>query len=65
MSGLFSLLIFTALAAVLVALGLGLYTLARGSKDRQRSNRLMQWRIALQGIAIIIILVAVVIGRGH
>ena len=58
-------LIFIALGAVLVVLFMGLFTLAKGGADRSRSNRLMQWRVALQGVAILIILVAILIAKGH
>jgi hypothetical protein len=58
-------LIFIALGAVVVTLLLGLVDLAKGKPDRSRSNKLMQWRVILQGVAILIILVAVLISRGH
>lgn len=58
-------LIFIALGAVVVVLLLGLFALAKSGPDRSRSNRLMQWRVALQGIAIFIILVAILLARGQ
>lgn len=58
-------LIFIALGAVAVVMVLGLFSLAKPGADRSRSNRLMQWRVALQGIAILIILIAILISRGH
>jgi len=58
-------LIFIALGAVVVTLVMGLFDLARGKPDRSRSNKLMQWRVVLQGIAILIILIAVLISRGQ
>jgi Hypoxia induced protein conserved region len=56
-------LIFAALGAVVVVLILGLFSLAKSGPDRSRSNRLMQWRVALQGVALLIILIAVLISR--
>ncbi len=35
----------------------GLVGLARGSSDPQRSNRLMRWRVILQGTAILLLLI--------
>ena len=58
-------LIIIALGAVAVTLILGLFSLAKSGPDRSRSNRLMQWRVGLQAIAILIILIAVLIARGH
>ncbi len=59
MSVFFPILIFVALGAVLIVLVMGLIGLAKGGHDRSRSNRLMQWRIALQFLAIAILLLAV------
>jgi len=58
-------IIFAALGAVLVVLMLGLFALAKGGADRSRSNKLMQWRVALQGVAILVILVAILAARHH
>jgi membrane protein implicated in regulation of membrane protease activity len=58
----FPILIFAALGGVVVVLMLGLVNLARGG-DPARSNRLMRWRIALQGLAILLILVAVLMAH--
>jgi len=58
----FPLLIFAALAGVVIVLLLGLLNLARGG-DPARSNRLMRWRIGLQGLAILLILIAVLIAH--
>lgn len=49
-------LIVVAMLAVLGVLGLGLINMARG-KSAQRSNKLMQFRVLLQGIALLLFLV--------
>ena len=49
-------LIVVAMLATLGVLGLGLFNLARG-KSAQRSNKLMQSRVLLQGIALLLFLV--------
>jgi hypothetical protein len=42
-----------AMAAVLTVLGLGLFTMVRGKDiSGQTSNKLMWWRVMLQGIAL-------------
>ena len=48
-------LVVLALASVVLVLGAGLIGLARGM-DPHRSNRLMQWRILLQGAALVLFL---------
>ncbi|MEM6851827.1 MAG: twin transmembrane helix small protein [Pseudomonadota bacterium] len=46
-----------ALAAVAIVLGLGIYSLARGGAFAKRnSNKLMQWRVGLQALAIAIMM---------
>ena len=48
------------LVATVVSLGLGLVTLAGDDeRHRRRSNRLMQWRVGLQGLAVIVLLALV------
>jgi len=52
-------LIIMVVLAMLGTLGVlfaGLIGLARGSPDPRRSNRLMQWRVILQGSAILLLL---------
>ncbi len=49
-------LIVVAMLATLGVLGLGLLNMARG-KSAQRSNKLMQSRVLLQGIALLLFLV--------
>jgi len=57
MSGLFLILIPVAMIAVVVVLGLGLYNLAHHGSP-QRSQELMRWRVLLQLLAVIIIMIA-------
>jgi uncharacterized BrkB/YihY/UPF0761 family membrane protein len=58
MSGfLFALLIF-AMLAVLAVLFFGLFSMARGGPFNDRNaNKLMRWRVALQGVALLIFVV--------
>lgn len=49
--------------AVLAVLLMGFYTLARGGSPNL-SQKLMRWRIGLQFVAIIIIMVTVYLARG-
>ena len=50
-------LIPVSIAAVVAVLGLGLYSLARGGAfNKKNSNKLMQLRVALQAVAIAIIM---------
>jgi predicted membrane protein len=64
MHDIFDLLIPIALAAVLAALGFGIYALFRGGDfGRSYSNKLMRLRVVLQFVAIIV-LVAAFLWRG-
>ena len=56
----FDILILTAIAAVTITLGFGVYTLYRGGDfARSYSNKLMRLRVALQAVAIAILVLAV------
>lgn len=51
-----------ALLAVAFVLGRGLISFTRdGEEHRRRSNRLMQWRVALQFLAVILLLLFLVL----
>ena len=52
-----------ALAAVFIVLMLGLFNMMRGG-DSNRSQRLMRWRVGLQFVAIVIVLLMVWLKRG-
>lgn len=58
MSGLLSFFIPLAFVALVVILVLGVLTLLRGGPDRRFSNKLMQLRVVVQGIALILLLIA-------
>ncbi len=53
MSQIFMILLFVVMVAILGVLGLGMAGLARGG-DPGRSNRLMQARVILQGVALVL-----------
>lgn len=51
-------LILVAVAAVAVTLALGLYALYRGGEyARSRSNKIMRLRVALQAVAVVLLLI--------
>jgi len=59
MDTVFNILIPIALAAVLVTLGLGIYSLYRGGEfGRSYSNRLMRLRVVLQAVAVALLVAA-------
>jgi len=56
----FAILIAIALAAVVVVLIVGVFTMARGGEFNDKyGNRMMRWRVALQALAVIMMLVFV------
>ena len=56
---LFTILIPAAMLAVLVTLGFGLYALFRGGEyGRSNSNKLMRMRVALQFLAVLVLIAA-------
>ncbi len=59
MSALFPILLGTALLLTLGVLFAGIITMGRpGEASRERSNKLMRWRVILQGVAIVIFILA-------
>lgn len=57
MSNVFDILILAAIAAVAVVLGFGLYSLFRGGAyARSNSNRLMRLRVAVQAVAVVLLM---------
>jgi len=57
----FDILVIAAILAVTVTLGLGLYSLFRGGDYAwSHSNRLMRWRVGLQAVAVLILVVGMV-----
>jgi uncharacterized membrane protein len=64
MTGIFSILIPVALGAVALTLFVGIYALFRGGDfGRTYSNKLMRLRVALQFVAILIVVAAVAVMR--
>jgi hypothetical protein len=59
MDTLFNILIPLSLAAVFLTLCVGIYALFRGGEfGRSHSNRLMRLRVALQAVAVVVLLAA-------
>jgi len=59
MGTVFDILILIAIAAVAITLGFGIRSLYKtGPEARSRSNRLMRLRVALQALAVALLLVA-------
>ena len=56
-------LIVSALLAVLAVLALGLFNMMRGG-SANRSQSLMRWRVGLQFLAIVIVVIVVWFRRG-
>ena len=62
----FDILILTAIAAVTITLGFGVYTLYRGGDfARSNSNKLMRLRIILQAVAVLLLMVGMWLKRTH
>ena len=60
MNGFLVVLLGLALLAVLGVLFAGLFSMARGGTfNRKHGNRLMRWRVALQGLAVLLFALAV------
>lgn len=60
----FAILIVVAMLMTLGVLFAGMLTMARGGEfNRKHGNRLMRWRVALQGLAIVLFAIAMLIGR--
>jgi hypothetical protein len=58
MTGFLTILLAITLLAVLGVLGAGTIGVVRGG-DPMRSNRLMRWRVILQGVALVIFLLLI------
>ncbi len=59
-----SVLVPLAMAATVIALVMGLFQMARGNPDPARSNRLMQYRILFQGLALVLFVALLMLLRG-
>ncbi len=51
---LLTILVAISMAATLGVLFAGMLGLARGGNDPRRSNRLMRWRVVLQGVTLLL-----------
>ncbi|HYH38563.1 MAG TPA: twin transmembrane helix small protein [Azospirillum sp.] len=61
MSGFFLILMGLAMAALLASLLAGLFFMARGGESaRRNSNRMMRLRVGLQGLAIVLFILALI-----
>ena len=64
MEGVVPIILAVALVAVVLVLLAGLFAMARGGEfNRKYGNKLMRWRIALQGSAVLLLL-AIWLTRG-
>ncbi len=65
MSSIVAVLVGIALAATLAVLMAGVFTMARGGEFNQKyGNRLMRWRVILQGAAIVLLVLAMLLANG-
>jgi hypothetical protein len=65
MNGFIATLMIVAMVATLGVLLLGLFSMARGGDfNRRNANRFMRWRVILQGAAILLFLLLVLVMRG-
>lgn len=56
----FAILVAIALGAVVVVLIVGVFAMARGGEFNDKyGNRMMRWRVALQALAVVLMLVFV------
>ncbi len=62
MTGAFDGALVLMMIGVVAILGLGVLNMARGGTP-QRSQRLMRWRIALQALALVIVVAILWLGR--
>ena len=58
-------LVYVAMAAVVVVLFMGLGTIGKGGKDGMRGNRLMRWRVGLQLAAVALLAILVFVLKKH
>ena len=64
MSGVLAVLVGVAMVATLGVLFLGLFSMARaGEFNRKHGNTFMRWRVALQGTAILLFVILVLVLR--
>ncbi len=56
-------LLFADMAAVVVVMLIGAVGMANLSRDPRTSNKLMRWRVILQGVAIALVVALMAMGR--
>ncbi len=56
-------LLFADMAAVVVVMLIGAVGMANLSRDPRTSNRLMRWRVILQGVAIALVVALMAMGK--
>jgi hypothetical protein len=65
MSGFFATMMILAMLAVVGALFIGLFAMARGGEFNEKyGNRMMRYRVILQGIALLMFALALITGAG-
>jgi hypothetical protein len=65
MDGIIATLMIIAMVATLGVLLFGVFNMARGGEfNRRNANRFMRWRVILQGTAILLFLLLVLVMRG-
>ena len=57
-------LLVMALLGVVAALGAGLLGMVKGTQDGMRSNKLMQYRVAFQGLAVLLFVALMYVLKG-
>jgi hypothetical protein len=61
-----NILIVVAMAGVLLSLGLGLFSLAKGGEySRNNSNKFMRWRVAAQALAVLFLTIGFIYKASH
>jgi hypothetical protein len=63
MTTVLSILVVLAMLATLGVLFAGMLGLVRGNGDGARSNRLMRWRVILQGVALLLFCLLLLLWR--
>ncbi len=65
MEGVVPIILAVALAALVIVLLAGLVAMARGGEfNRKHGNKLMRWRVALQGSAILLFMLVMWLSKG-
>ncbi len=65
MNAFITVLIVVALLSVVAVLMTGVVGMAKGGDfNRKHGNKLMRWRVALQGTAVLLIVAAAILSRG-